>query len=130
MFLNVLDQDEKMKFMELVYKVANCDGEYAEEEAEIIKNYQLELGINEIPNTASEQELIEYFATKSETIQKIVYFELYGLISADNNISDDEVLMMEKFVSKFSLTTQQLNSIKLMVEKLQKVYDEIYDVIF
>ena len=129
MFLNVLNQDEKVHFMELLRKVENCDGECAEE-AEIIRNYQIESGITEIPDTKSEDELIEYFTTKSETVQKIIYFELCGLVSADSTISNSENQIMEKIVSAFSLNKQQIEAIMLLVEKLQKVYDEIYDVIF
>ena len=51
MFLQVMNMEEKMKFLEFVYKIANIDGEYAEEEIEIVNSYKNELGINEIPET-------------------------------------------------------------------------------
>ncbi len=41
MFLQVMNNEEKEKFLELVYKIANIDGEYAQEEEELINNYKL-----------------------------------------------------------------------------------------
>ena len=40
MFLQVMNMEEKEKFLEFVYKIANVDGEYAEEEQEIIDSYK------------------------------------------------------------------------------------------
>ena len=48
MFLNSMSTDEKDRFLELAYKLAQIDGEYAEEEEEIINSYKAELGITDI----------------------------------------------------------------------------------
>lgn len=130
MFLNALNQEDKKKFLELLYKIANCDGEYAEEEAEIIRNYQLELGISEIPETATQAELIAYFGEAMETVRKIVLFEIYGLITSDDTIAADERHALHEIADRFRFDQAQVLELETLAEKLRQVYDEIYDAIF
>ena len=42
MFANVMNQTEKEKFLELIYKIAQCDDEYSEEEEDLLNNYKIE----------------------------------------------------------------------------------------
>lgn len=130
MFLNALNQEDKKKFLELLYKIANCDGEYAEEEAEIIRNYQLELGISEIPETATQAELIAYFGEATETVRKIVLFEIYGLITSDDTIAAGERQALLEIADSFRFDQAQVLELETLAEKLRQVYDEIYDAIF
>ena len=71
MFVNLFDQEEKEKFLELIYKMATCDGVYAEEEKELLNNYKIEFGIDQIPDTLSVHDLVQYFAEKTDDKKKI-----------------------------------------------------------
>lgn len=130
MFLHIVNQEEKEKFLELAYKVANVDGEYAEEEIEIINSFKNELGLDSIADTQDLDGLIDYFSKKSNELKKLIYFEVLGLVSSDDVTSDAETTLLNLMENKFGLDAETITKINVMVERLQKIYDEIYDEIF
>lgn len=130
MFLQIMNIEEKEKFLEFVYKVANVEGEFAEEEQEIINSYKKELGVSEIPETSDIEGLIGYFSTKVDEIKKLVLFEIIGLINADNKIAKEEEKILNKVVASFGLDNEIVGRIKSTAKKLQDIYDEVYDILF
>lgn len=130
MFLQLLNHEDKEKFLELIYKIANADGEFAEEEQEIVDSYKKELGILKIEDTSDIEGLIEYFWDKVMEIRKIVYFETIGLINADEKIENTENEIIEKMEQAFQLEKTTVKMIECVAKKLQEVYDEVYDVLF
>lgn len=130
MFANLLNSEEKLHFLELIYKIATYDGTYAEEEEELIKNYKIELGIEEIPNTKSIDELINYFAIKDTQLKKVLFFELYGMIKADGYIVDSEKKIMDDLKEKLALKEEDYKSMIMAANELQKAYNLVYDAIF
>lgn len=130
MFLQVMNDEEKEKFLELVYKIASVDGDFAEEEQEIVDSYKKELEIDNIPETSSLEELVEYFSSKAIELKRIVLFETIGLINADDKIEKAEEEVYNKMISKFELEENSVEKIRKSAEKLQAVYDEVYDALF
>lgn len=130
MFVNLLDNEGKEKFLELVYKVATIDGEFADEEKELIDSYKAELGLSTISDTGKIADLIEYFSEESKEIKKVVLFELYGMIRADDKIEDDEEQVLRLIDEKFGLTSEEAESIINVAKELQQVYDKIYEILF
>lgn len=130
MFLQVMNKEEKEKFLELVYKVANIDGEFAEEEQEIIDSYKAELGIPVIPESSDIEGLLKYFSDKASEIKKIVLFEIIGLINADDKIDVNEKMVLEKMQDVFGLKKEMVDKIQDAARRLQEVYDEVYEAIF
>ena len=90
MFVQVMEKEEREKFLELIYKIANIDGDYVAEEEELIDSYKAELELSDIKDTDTIEEIIDYFSSKSESIRKIVLFEVYGMINADVKIDISE----------------------------------------
>lgn len=129
MFLNSMSNDEKERFLELSYKLAQVDGNYAEEEDEIINSYKAELGITDIGDTGSIDELIDFFATRNEPVKKIVIFELYGMICADSKIEELEKDVFEKLKTKFGVSEELVKQITEVADELQAVYDKVYDIL-
>lgn len=130
MFLGVLTHEAKTKFMEFVYLIANIDGNYAEDEQELINSYQVELNMPVLPEiTDSIDDLLAYFAAQSQNVKKIVVFEIYGLILADDVISPTEQNILDAINNTFGIDTSILTTIKGLVKELQNVYDKIYDVL-
>lgn len=129
MFLNSMSTDEKERFLELAYKLAQVDGDYAEEEEEIINSYKAELGISDIGDTGSIDELIDFFATRNEPVKKIVLFELYGMICADSKIEESEKDVFEKLKTKFDLSEELVKRVTEVAGELQAVYDKVYDIL-
>lgn len=130
MFLNIMNNEEKEKFLELVYKVANADGDYAEEEQEIVNSYKNELEIDTINDNSTIIELIEYFANKNEVIKKVVMFETVGIVNADAVVVKAEKEILKNMNAQFALGKETYKQINDVAEKLQKVYDEIYNILF
>ena len=114
----------------MIYKVANIDGEYAEEEEEIIDNYKIELGIKNMEETASLEELVDYFGIKNSSLKKIVFFETVGLVNADDKFekAEEEVLLLMH--KKFGFDDREYEKIINIAKKLQSVYDEVFELIF
>lgn len=130
MFLRVMNNEEKEKFLELVYTIANIDGEYAEEEQEIVNSYKNELGLSDIPETSNMIGLIEYFSHKPAEMKKIILFETIGLINADDKIEREEEDVLHMMITAFEIDSTSVGKIKEVAEKLQAVYDEVYNVLF
>lgn len=130
MFANLFNSEEKENFLELVYKIATCDGEYAAEEEELVNNYKIELSINNIPETKSISELIEYFSHKETPLKKVVFFELYGMIMADSYIADNESKILDYLKEKFTLNEKEYLKMITAANELQRAYDLVYDAVF
>lgn len=129
MFLNVMEVEERKKFLELAFKLAQIDGDYAEEEEEIINSYKAELGITEIEDTLSIDELISYFSSKNDTVKKVVLFEVYGMIRADDKTEKSEEEVFDNIKSQFNISDDVVEQIVSVADELQNVYDKLYDVL-
>ncbi len=129
MFLNAMATDEKEKFIELAYKMSQIDGDYAEEEERIINSYKAELGIGEIGDSGSVSDLIEYFGTREMEVKKLVLFELYGLICADNKIEKSEEEYFERIKKTFGIQDDLVKQITDVADELLAIYDKIYDIL-
>ena len=130
MFANVMNQTEKEKFLELIYKIAQCDDEYSEEEEDLLNNYKIELGLQDVNDTDTLEGLVNFFAVKSKELKKIVFFELYGMIMADSKIEEKEAALIEMIEAAFGLPKSQYADIIAVADDLRKVYDHIYEVLF
>ena len=130
MFTHLMNEEEKNKFLELVYKISKIDGEYAEEEEELINSYKQELGLDVIEDTEPINNLIGYFANKPKELKRIVVFEVYGMILADDKIEKNEEQVLNEIRKEFNFEEDELEDILSLVKKLQNVYDDIYNVIF
>lgn len=130
MFVNVMNQEEKENFLELVYRMATCDGVYAEEEKELVTNYKLELNLKDIPDTKTVSELLNYFSEKSSALRKIVFFELYGMIMADGEIEKNEKEIMSELKTKFALDEKAYADMIMAADMLKDAYDRVYSAVF
>lgn len=130
MFLKNLDTDSKNKFMQLICLAANIDKNCSNEELSIIHNYQNELGIPVLPKIrSSASELIAYFSKFPESVRKMIYFEIYGLIRSDNLITTDENDLLHDIEKNFGLGSDITQQIKMLAKKLQDVYSELFSVL-
>ncbi len=130
MFTHLMNEEEKNKFLELVYKISKIDGEYAQEEEELINSYKNELGLEVIEDTEPINTLISYFGNKPKELKRIVVFEIYGMILADDKIEKNEEQVLNEIRKEFNFEEGELEDILSLVKRLQNVYDDIYNVIF
>ena len=97
MFLNELNKNEGIAFMQLVKGLANSDDVFAREEKNLYNDYLEELNIkeNEIPDTSLNSSY-ETLKNSSERNKNIIYFELVGLALIDGEYDEREVDFLEE----------------------------------
>lgn len=129
MFLSSLDDESKRNFLELAYKLAVSDNEFSESENDILNSFESEMGVKEIPDTSTVDDLIDYFSRKDLTVQRIVWLELYGMIMADDKITNEEREIRNKIEEQFTLQKEDFDKISKAADDLKNVYAEIYHAI-
>lgn len=130
MFTDVLQEDEKKDFLELIYKMANVDDDYAEEEQFVVEKYKLELGLTDIPDTKNVDDILVAFGTKSEETRKTVFFELYTMILADDVIEDEEEEFIGKVKNAFGLDDAVVEAIETAAKDYQAALEKVYEAVF
>ena len=106
MYLSVLNDKEKVLFLELVYGIAISDGEYCAKEQAIISGYcqEMQISFDENVTLKPVDDIIkELNAESNDTVKKIVVFEAIGLAMSDNNYDDGERKIISKMESVFKL---------------------------
>ncbi|WP_238915188.1 hypothetical protein [Clostridium sp. YIM B02555] len=105
MFLNELNKNEGIAFMQLVRYLANSDNTFAKEEKNLYEDYLKELGISE--GEIKELDLNEVYTTLNNSTQRnknIVYFELIGLALIDGEYQESEVEVLEEIGGKLDIS--------------------------
>lgn len=125
MFLNVLNIEEKVKFLNLLYIAANIDGEFPESERNQIDAYVAEMRLspeqaNYTPQT--NEEVLSYFAEKDIKIRKIVFVELLAIVFADGKYVEEERNLMEQVKNQFSLSEDFSENAHNWVSEIMQMY--------
>ena len=104
MFLNELNKNEGIAFMQLVKGLANSDDIFAKEEKNLYNDYLEELNINEseIPDI-NLNSIYENLKNSSERSKNIIYFELIGLALIDGEYDEKEVDFLEEIGEKLEV---------------------------
>jgi len=104
MFLNEINKNEGIAFMQLVKGLANSDNVFAKEEKNLYNDYLEELNIkeNEIPD-ANLSAIYENLKDSSERNKNIIYFELIGLALIDGEYDEREVDFLEEIGKKLDV---------------------------
>ena len=104
MFLNRLNEVEKKAFLELAHYVARCDGNFMDEQKEIIKQYCNEMQIEDINFKEEKFDIYDVLSKiKNKRSQKIVLLEIMALIYADDYLHEEERKVLEKMFEEFDL---------------------------
>jgi len=104
MFLNELNKNEGIAFMQLVKGLANSDNVFAKEEKNLYNDYLEELNIKE--NEILDLDLnavYENLKDSSERNKNIIYFELIGLALIDGEYDEREVDFLEEIGKKLDV---------------------------
>jgi hypothetical protein len=97
MFLNELNRQESVAFINLVNQFANIDEVFAKEEKELIEDYLEELNIEaDKVDSLNYEEAINELKKCSNRIKSIVYFELVGLALVDGEYGEKEIDFLDK----------------------------------
>lgn len=98
MFLNILNNEEKEDFLNLLINIANVDGDFNDLEKEQINVYVLEMGLSlkeKDQYKKKTKELIEFFSKSTIIVKKAIFVEIIALMIADGMQEEETVLLNE-----------------------------------
>lgn len=112
MFLGLLNQEEKLAFLEIAHHFAWSNNNFSNAQKEIIAAYCLEMQVSDISYNESEFSLKNTLAKfKDKTHQKIVLLETMALAMADNittleALHKGEKEVLETMIKEFGLSNE------------------------
>ena len=95
MFLNELNKDEGIAFMQLVKGLSTIDNTFAKEEKALYLDYLEELNIKEEIKRVDFDWVYKLLKNSTERKRNIIYFELVGLALIDGEYDEKEVSFLE-----------------------------------
>lgn len=105
MFLNELNENESVAFVNVVSEFANVDNTLAKEEKEVLKGYLEELNLDEnVMGKVNFEEALQILDDSNDRIKKIVYFELIGLALVDGEYQESEVDFLDNIATRFGIS--------------------------
>ena len=104
MFLNRLEEKEKVAFLELAHHIARSDNDFSEEQKNIIEKYCMEMQMVDIEYN---EETFDIYTTLDKILdprsRKIVLLEIMALIYSDDFLHEEERKVLEKILEEFGL---------------------------
>ena len=107
MFLNRLEKEEKIAFLELAHYVARSDNDFSDKEKNVINIYCTEMQISDVDFDKSSFNLgLTLSKIKSSQSQKIILLEIMALIYSDNILHQSEEIILQDIINKFQLDSK------------------------
>ena len=104
MFLNRLNDEEQVAFLELAHYLARSDNNFSVSEEDIINNYCVEMQIENIEFNVNKFDIYNTLGKiKNKKSQKNVLLEIMALIYSDNFLHEEERKVLEKILEEFNL---------------------------
>lgn len=104
MFLNELNKNEGIAFMQLVKYLANSDNTFAKEEKALYNDYLEELNLAEGElGDANLSSIYENLKKSPQRSKNLIYFELVGLALIDGEYEENEVKLLEEIGEKLEI---------------------------
>jgi len=114
MFLNRLNSEEKVAFLELAHHVARSDGEFTKDEKSVVEGYCFEMQIEDVEYSEKNFELSKLLAVfENKMSQKVLLLELMALVYSDNKVDSKEQKIIDTIVQSFTINSS-----------LAKIYEE------
>ncbi|UTY33281.1 TerB family tellurite resistance protein [Treponema putidum] len=120
MFLNLLNDEEKVIFLKLAISVIQADGKLEESEKSFIAEYSREMGIERytLGEKVDPMPLAEKIGKNStDSVKRIFLVELLACANADGDFAEYEKSLIRSFVKIFGLSESSLqDSLDLLNE--------------
>lgn len=131
MFLNSLNDRQKLLFIELAIKAAESNELVALEEKNMLKAFSIEMGIAPIYQTNKDLDSIvdNITANSTEKERKIILFETLGIIISDTIFDDREKIFINKIVEKFKLDSCLVDEMVKLLFEYKKICQDIEEII-
>ncbi|HFU74739.1 MAG TPA: TerB family tellurite resistance protein [Arcobacter sp.] len=105
MFLNKLNKNEKVAFLELAHHIARSDNDFSDTQKDIIEKYCLEMQIDDIKYDVDKFDIYTTLdKVQNQRSRKIVVLEIMALIYSDNFLHEEERKVLEKILEEFDLS--------------------------
>ncbi|MBQ0105734.1 MAG: hypothetical protein KBT47_06845 [Armatimonadetes bacterium] len=120
MFLNYLNEEEKLASLSLFAHIIDADNEYQPDEFESFQDLCKELRnfYFDYNYRMSEREIFDFFKNSDPKIKKIILFECISLINADNEVAKAEVELLNRFAENIGESKNTINKLKDLYNNL------------
>ena len=151
MFLGMIGNQCRKDFLELAIELCMADGNFADDEREMLRQYGVEVGVvgtesaevmmNRYEKAITEKEnngedsckrdfrihtLIERIKDNSdERERKIILFELLGLAYADDNFAEEEKKFIREAKEVFGIEDEFVEKAMLLLEQYMELQEKI-----
>lgn len=124
MYLNYLEENEKIAFLKLSHVIAHSDGNFCDNEKIIIGSYCNEMGITDI--VFNKNETINNISNEFKSIQsqKIAILELMSIINANGEFKKEEKYIIDTLVNKFNIDEKYLEDVKNWTELMLSLIEQ------
>jgi hypothetical protein len=125
MLLMKLQSKEKFSFLQLAHYLARIDNKYGPREEEIILEYCIEMGIENLDSFDSISFSLEGILKdfKSEQSKRIVILELMILIHIDHTFHLNEQKIMQKISDSFGIDIEDVNDYSQWGKSVSMLYE-------
>jgi uncharacterized tellurite resistance protein B-like protein len=124
MYLNYLEENEKIAFLKLSHAVAHSDGDFCDNEKMVIGSYCNEMGIDDV--AFNKDESIDNISNEFKSIQsqKIAILELMSIINANGEFKKEEKNIIDILVTKFNINEKYLEDVKNWTELMLSLIEQ------
>ena len=126
MYLSLLNYEKRHLFLNLEIYMSQIDGDFSEEEKNIINAHCIEMHIDN-NNYEPDMPRDEVFAQLQDTLtmkeKKIVFLELAATILADNVYHALEKELVDKFAGILNITDEEVNEAFSIINDMKNVYE-------
>ncbi|MFW5794832.1 MAG: hypothetical protein ACOCV1_05045 [Bacillota bacterium] len=133
MFLDLLENKEQEKFLELAYFVANYNDDFAEEQQQLINEYRKEMLLTEDEyqiKGKEEKNIIKDFSKYEEDKKKMIYIETISLLLSDNKFDKKEKEIAEYIKNEFDLSQNFYDKAFNWVKDMFDLYNRVDDLVY
>lgn len=129
MFLYMLKEENKLRFVELCKHASEADEQVEDKEIETIAMYCREMGISdELSSDRRELDVVlGELKEEADTAEKrIILFEILGLMLADEQYAEAEEQFVLKIIEAFEMDYRIIANMYSLLEIYKAVYKQLY----
>ena len=127
MYLAILNDEQKNLFLNIAKKLASTDGNFSEDERQVIDGYCHEMSVSVVKKLdIAKEDMIERLGSISNTSEKkIIVFEFAGLVMADSNFDESERVFLKQIAEKFDIDLNYINKCEKVFQRYIELQNEI-----
>ncbi len=127
MFLEKLNNEEKVMFLDMAMHVSKANGMIEESEKHMLDVYckEMEIASYDKEDIHSTDEIKAVFSGASDAAKRIAVFELLGLGYIDGSRDELEIAVVKEFAAGIGITDEVFNSLNQDIEAYIKLIGSV-----